>query len=182
MRGRKDSAEAKDTSPCPKQTESTACTENESCLSKDQKKIKKSRVKQTNSSLELSELSEESNNSYSPRESDSPGCVEISDQLSEQIKPSTFKETEATSLEGSLQNDEAPLQNDEAVLSEFEVGHSPLSSIEEQVHLKEDDADSEVRFMFVNKVLPASWLQVFLKEKTEVELSMFMIYFPEKEF
>lgn len=175
MRGRKDSAEAKDTSPCPKQTISTACTENESCLSKDQKKIKKSRVKKTNSSLELSELSEESNNSYSPRESDSPGCVEISDQLSEQIKPSTFKETEATSLEGSL-------QNDEAVLSEFEVGHSPLSSIEEQVHLKEDDADSEVRFMFVNKLLPSSWLQVFLKEKTEVELSMFMIYFPEKEF
>ncbi|XP_056611005.1 sentrin-specific protease 7 isoform X2 [Triplophysa dalaica] len=111
-------------------------TRRSSLTVRDQIKIKKSRVKQTNSSLELSELSEESNNSYSPRESESPECVEISDQLSEQIKPSTFKEKEATSLEGSL-------QNDEAVLSEFEVGHSPLSSIEEQVHLKEDDTDSE---------------------------------------
>lgn len=137
LRSRKDSAEAKDASPCPEQIESTSCTENESCSSKDQTKRKKSRVKHTNSTLKLPEPSEESSDSCSPRESDSPECVEISDQMSEQSKPTTIEEKEASSLDGSL-------QDDEAVPSECEAGHSPLSSLEEECNLEEDEPDSEV--------------------------------------
>lgn len=123
LRSRKDSAEARDASPCPKRTESTPRTENESCVSTDPKNIK--------NSLKLSEPSEESSNSCSSRESDSPECVEISDQMSEQIKPSTFEETDATSLDGCQ-------QNDKIVLSECEMGHSPLS-------MEEDEPESGVR-------------------------------------
>ncbi|XP_055071447.2 sentrin-specific protease 7 [Misgurnus anguillicaudatus] len=95
LRRRSDSAGAKDTSP------STPCSKNESCSSRDQIKIKTSPVVQINSSLKLPELCEISSNSSSPRQSDSPQCVEITDDLSEQIKPSTFEENEALIPEGS---------------------------------------------------------------------------------
>ncbi|KAK7154205.1 hypothetical protein R3I94_007536 [Phoxinus phoxinus] len=130
-RGGTDCTEPNATSPSHNPTESS--TVNESCLHKE---IKNLQSKQLNSSLKLLDSSEVSSNSCSTRESDSPQAVQISEQLPKQNKPFTFKESEASLLEGSP-------QHEEVLSSGFEIVCSPSSPLEMQGSLREDISDSE---------------------------------------
>ncbi|XP_016298518.1 sentrin-specific protease 7-like isoform X3 [Sinocyclocheilus anshuiensis] len=126
-----DSTGPKATSPSHNQTESSS--ENESRLHKE---IQNPKSKQLNSSLKLLEASEVSGNSCSPRESDSPQAVQISEQLPKQTKPSTSEVNEVLLLEGSPQHEEALSSGCESVCSTS----SPLAS---RGSLKEEKSGSE---------------------------------------
>ncbi|XP_016093442.1 sentrin-specific protease 7 isoform X1 [Sinocyclocheilus grahami] len=130
-RGEIDSTGPKATSPSHNQTESS--TENESCPHKE---IKNPKSKQLNSSLKLLESSEVSGNSCSPRESDSPQAVQISEQLPKQTKPSTSEKNEVLLLEGSL-------QHEDALSSGCESLRSPSSSLARRCSLREETSGSE---------------------------------------
>lgn len=131
-RGGTDSTEPNAASPSHNQTESS--TESESCPHKE---IKNQQCKQLNSSLKLLEsYSEVLSNSSSPRESDSPQAVQISEQLPKLNKPSTFEENEASLLEGSP-------QHEEALSSGFEIVCSPSSPLAMQGSLREEKSSSE---------------------------------------
>ncbi|XP_056116668.1 sentrin-specific protease 7 isoform X2 [Rhinichthys klamathensis goyatoka] len=130
-RGGTDSTKPNATSPSPNPTESS--TENESCLHKD---IKNLQSKQLNSSLKLPDSSQVSSKSCSPRESDSPQAVQISELFAKPNKPFTFKENEASLLEGSP-------QHEDVLSSEFEIVCSPSSPLEMQGSLREEISDSE---------------------------------------
>ncbi len=135
-RGETDTTGPKVTSPSHNQTESF--TENESCPYKEIKN-----PKQLNLSLKLLESSEVSDNSCSPRESDSPQVVQISEQLPKQTKPSTFLEKEL-SLEGSPQLEEAPSSGCESLCS-------PSSSFTKRSSLREEISGCEVRSVHLGK-------------------------------
>lgn len=133
-RGGTDSTEPNATSPALNLTESS--TENDSYLHEE---INNLQSKQLNSSLKLSDSSEVSSNSCSPRESDSTQAVQISEPLPKPNKPFTFKENEASLLEGSP-------QHEEALSSGFEiVSCSPSSPLEMENSLRKEMSDSEVR-------------------------------------
>lgn len=136
-RGETDSTGPKATSPSHNQTESS--TENESCPHKEIKN-----PKQLNSSLKLLESSEVSGNSCSPRESDSPQAVQISEQLPKQTKTSTFGENEVLLLEGSLQHEEAPYSGCESLCS-------PSSPLAKWGSLREETSGCEVRSVHLGK-------------------------------
>ncbi len=135
-RGETDSTGPKATSPSHNQTESS--TENESCPHKEIK------TKQLNSSLKLLESSDVSGNSCSPRESDTPHAVQISEQLPKQTKPSTFEENEVLLLEGSPQQEEAPSSGCESLCS-------PSSSLARHGSLREETSGCEVRSVHLGK-------------------------------
>ncbi|XP_073701206.1 sentrin-specific protease 7, partial [Garra rufa] len=111
-RGETDSTGPKATSPSHNQTDSS--TENESRQHKENNSPKS---KQLNSSSKLLESSKVSDNSCSPRESDSPQAVQISEQLPKQTKASTSEDNEVLILEGSPQNEETPSSGCESICS-----------------------------------------------------------------
>ncbi|XP_050975138.1 sentrin-specific protease 7 isoform X2 [Labeo rohita] len=128
-RGETDSTGPKSTSPSHNQAESSS--ENESHPHKENKS-----PKQLNSSLKLLESSEVSDNSCSPRESDSPQVVQISEQFPKQTKPSTCEENEVLLLEVSPQHEQAISSGCESVCS-------PSSSLATRGCLREKKSGGE---------------------------------------
>ncbi|KAK2904961.1 hypothetical protein Q8A67_006760 [Cirrhinus molitorella] len=129
-RGETDSTGPNATSPSHNQTEPS--TENESRPHKENKSPKS---KQLSSSSKLLE-SEVSDNSCSPRESDSPQAVQLSEQLPKQTKPSNFEENEVLLLEGSPLCEEAPSSGCEFICS-------PSASVAMLGSLREEKSGSE---------------------------------------